>query len=62
MSRVAHVINASKRDSNLCQATTTMTINFDLQEEIQALQENDNDGYEIPHEHNPTEEDVGRLL
>ena len=39
-----------------------MTINFDLQEEIQALQENDNDGYEIPHEHNPAEEDVGRLL
>lgn len=39
-----------------------MTINFDLQEEIQALQESDNDGYAIPHEHDPTEEDIGRLL
>jgi len=39
-----------------------MTINFDLQEEIQALQENDNDNYAIPHEHDPAEEDIGRLL
>ncbi|RDB27013.1 Condensin complex subunit 1 [Hypsizygus marmoreus] len=33
---------------------------FDLQEELQALQEIEN--YEIPHEHNPAEEDPERLL
>ncbi|GLB42214.1 putative regulatory subunit of the condensin complex, a complex required for conversion of interphase chromatin into mitotic-like condense chromosomes [Lyophyllum shimeji] len=37
-----------------------MTISFELQEEIQALQEAEN--YDIPHEHNPTEEDPERLL
>ncbi|KAG5636043.1 hypothetical protein H0H81_009267 [Sphagnurus paluster] len=37
-----------------------MTIRFDLQEELQSLQDNEN--YEIPHEHNPEEEDPERLL
>ncbi|KAF5379043.1 hypothetical protein D9615_006036 [Tricholomella constricta] len=37
-----------------------MAITFELQEEIQALQENEN--YDILHEHNPEEEDPERLL
>lgn len=36
-----------------------MSVNFDLQEEIQALNEHEN--YEIPHEHT-TDEDLERLL
>lgn len=39
-----------------------MTISFELQEEIRVLQENENDNYDIPHEHDPTEEDPERLL
>ncbi|KAG6909474.1 hypothetical protein DXG01_017196 [Tephrocybe rancida] len=37
-----------------------MAISFELQEEIQALQENDD--YDIPNDHNPSEEDAERLL
>jgi condensin complex subunit 1 len=37
-----------------------MTVNFDLQDELQALSDIQN--YEIPNEHDPDSEDVERLL
>ncbi|KAG6852317.1 hypothetical protein C0991_000953 [Blastosporella zonata] len=37
-----------------------MAISFVLQDEIQAIL--DNDSYHIPHEHDPTDEDLGTLL
>lgn len=37
-----------------------MTFSFELQDELQSLQEIDS--YEIPHEHDPETEDPERLL